>query len=64
MLSDMIPKKSANFQLLLSSIGVFICAYGILNADYIVFKSGISFLFVGAIFLLKDILFMINYKEE
>lgn len=62
MLSDMVPVKSANMQFIFSTVGVMISAIGILFGVDSIFKSGISLLSVGAIFLLKDILYMIRFK--
>jgi hypothetical protein len=62
MLSDMIPVKSANMQFFFSTLGVMISAIGILFGVDSIFKSGISLLSIGAIFLLKDILYMIRFK--
>ena len=62
MLSDMIPVKSANMQFFFSTLGVMISAIGILFGIDSIFKSGISLLSIGAIFLLKDILYMIRFK--
>ena len=62
MLADMIPVKSAKFQFIFSSSGVVICALGILIANDSVFKAGVSFLFVGSIFMIKDLMYMINFK--
>ncbi len=39
-------------------------AIGLYSGIDNIYKSGVSILFVGSIFLLKDILFMINFKEE
>jgi len=62
MLADMIPVKSAKFQFGFSSSGVIICAIGIILANNEIFKVGVSFLFVGSIFMIKDLLYMINFK--
>ena len=64
MLADMLPVKSANMQFMFSSLGVVIIAIGILAMDDSIYKSGVSFLSVGAIFLLNDILYMIRFKED
>lgn len=64
MLADMLPIRSANMQFMFSSLGVVIIAIGILAMDESIFKSGVSFLSVGAIFLLNDILYMIRFKED
>ena len=62
MLADMVPVRSAKFQFVFSSSGVVICAIGILIANDSVFKAGISFLFVGSVFMIKDLMYMINFK--
>ena len=64
MLADLIPQKSSKFQFLLTSIGVTIVALGLFSGIDTIYKSGVSILFIGSIFLVKDILFMINFKEE
>ena len=62
MLADMVPKQSAKIQFLFSSSGVIIIAIGLLIGNNEVFKSGVSFLFMGSVFMLKDLLYMINFK--
>ncbi len=62
MLADMVPVKSARFQFVFSSSGVTIAMLGILLAQNNIFKAGVSFLFVGSIFMLKDLIYMIKFK--
>ncbi len=62
MLADMVPVKSARVQFLFSSTGVFIAMIGLLISNTGVFKAGASFLFVGSIFMLKDLIYMIRFK--
>ncbi len=63
MLADMVPTTSANFQFVFSSLGVGLVFIGLfLNIDEI-YKSGVSFLVVGMVFLIKDIFYMINFKD-
>jgi len=62
MLADMVPIKSAKLQFVFSSIGVVLGAIGILFASNDMFKAGVSFLVIGSIFMLKDLLYMINFK--
>jgi hypothetical protein len=62
MLADMIPKRSAKFQFGFSSSGVLIATFGILIASNQTFHIGVGFLFVGSIFMLKDLMYMINFK--
>jgi len=63
MLADMLPKKSADLQYIFSTLGVGVSAFGIFVQSDVVFKMGVSSLFVGSIFVFKDLLYMINFKK-
>jgi len=63
MLADMVPVKSATYQFAFSASGVLICAIGLLISNNDIFKVGVSFLFVGSIYMIKDLFYMINFKE-
>ncbi len=62
MLADMVPVKSAKFQFVLSAVGVVVGAFGILFTSNDIFKAGVSFLCVGSIFMIKDLIYMIHFK--
>jgi len=62
MLADMVPVRSSKIQFLLSAMGVILGALGILFSSDDIFKAGVSFVYVGSVFMLKDLLYMINYK--
>ncbi len=62
MLADMVPVFSAKFQFGFTSVGVVIGAFGIFFGNNDIFKVAISFLFIGSIFTIKDLMFMINFK--
>lgn len=62
MLADMVPEFSAKFQFGFTSLGVVIGAFGIFFGSNDIFKVAISFLFVGSIFTIKDLMYMINFK--
>ncbi len=62
MLVDMVPKLGANFQVFFTSLGVILCGFGIGFETNELFYSGVSFLFVGGVFLFKNLLFMINFR--
>ena len=64
MLADMVPLKSANMQFLFNTIGVILVFLALLLDLELLYKSGVSFLTIGTIFLIKDILFMINFKGD
>ena len=62
MLADMVPVKSAKMQFRFSAVGILISALGLLLAHNTIFYAGVSFLFIGSIFMIKDLFYMINYK--
>jgi len=62
MLADMIPVRSARCQFIFSSVGVLVATFGILIASNQAFHIGAGFLFVGSIFMFKDLMYMINFK--
>ena len=62
MLADMVPKRSASVQFLFSVVGFSIVGFAFLFNNQTLFLGGVSFLVVGVIFLLKDIIYMINFK--
>ncbi|MEA1914327.1 MAG: hypothetical protein U9N30_03330 [Campylobacterota bacterium] len=62
MLADMVPERSARFQFAFTTTGYVIAGFGILLGYNDVFIVGVSFLFVGSIFVIKDLMFMINFK--
>lgn len=62
MLAEMVPKRSSNMQFLFSSVGVVVIAFAIMLANEVLFKSGVSFLLFGVIFLAKDMIYMMRYK--
>ncbi|NOQ30462.1 MAG: hypothetical protein GQ570_04990 [Helicobacteraceae bacterium] len=63
LLADMVPTKSASFQFVFTSSGVFVGTIALLLSSNTLFKAGVSLLIVGSIFVLKDLLYMINYKK-
>jgi hypothetical protein len=62
MLADMVPVKSAKMQFRFSAVGILISSIGILSTNNTIFDIGISFLFIGSIFMIKDLFYMINFK--
>jgi len=62
MLADMVPVKSARFQYIFSVSGVIVAFIGLLLSTTVIFKAGVSFLLVGSIFMLKDLMYMINFE--
>ncbi len=64
MLADMLPQKSSSAQLTFGALGVVTVAAAILLQDGVVLKAGASFLLMGALALLRNVFYMINYKEN
>ncbi|MBL0707434.1 MAG: hypothetical protein JJW00_00075 [Sulfurimonas sp.] len=62
MLADMLPKKSSHAQFVFCAIGVSVVAIAIFLQNDTLIKAGASFLVVGAMALLRNIFYMINYK--
>jgi hypothetical protein len=62
MLVDMVPKQGAIFQFYFTILGVILCGFGIGFESNELFYSGVSFLFVGGVFMFKNLLFMINFR--
>jgi hypothetical protein len=62
MLADMVPIKSSNFGFGFYLIGFILSLIALsLNSD-ILFKSAVSFLFIGTLFIVKDVFYIINFK--
>jgi len=62
MLADMIPDRATYMQLIFSIIGVFISSLGILLANDELFKAGISFLSMGALFFAYAVKYILTFK--
>lgn len=62
MLADMLPKRSSDLQYIFTLVGVIVGFFGILLQENEIFKAGVSFLFIGSIFVFKDLIYMIKFK--
>jgi len=62
MLNDMLPNRSASLQFIFSAFGVFLGFVSILIQNNELFHAGVSFLFMGSVFILKDLIYMIRFK--
>lgn len=62
MLMDMVPKKASYYQFAFTLLGTIISTFGLIFAENSLFKAGISFLAIGAIFLINNIIYIIRYK--
>ncbi len=62
MLADMVPAYSAKFGFVYNVVGVLAVTLAVVTASNLLMKIGASFLLFGAIFVVKDIFYMINFK--
>ena len=62
MLVDMVPKKSAQAQFVFGSVGVLLVAVALLFGSNALIGAGASFLVMGALAFLRNVLYMINFK--
>ncbi|MDZ7819746.1 MAG: hypothetical protein U5K55_14550 [Aliarcobacter sp.] len=62
MLADMVPIKSSNFGFAFYLIGFILSLVALTFSSDILFKSAVSFLFIGAFFIVKDVFYIINFK--
>ncbi len=62
MLGDMIPITAAKFQFWFSLAGLVLSTMGLLFTSNDLFKAGASFFIIGAIFLFKNLIYMIRFK--
>ncbi len=62
MLADLIPVNASKLQFCFTFIGTIFITFGLLFSNDNLFKAGASFLTIGAIFLLKNLIYMIRYR--
>jgi len=62
MLADMVPPKASHAQFVFCAIGVSIVTIAILAQNETLLKAGASFLVVGAVALVRNVFYMINFK--
>jgi hypothetical protein len=64
MLADMVPKKSAHYQFVFTSVGTISVSLALLFAEDSLLKIGDSFLVIGAIFLMGSLYYMFSFKGK
>ena len=64
MLHEMLPNRDTNFAFWFSLAGLIVGALGLLIENDSLFKGGVTLFGFGAIFMLKSVLFILNFKEE
>ncbi len=62
MLADMVPTSAAKLSFYFLSIAVVVISFSIFLSNDIMFKSGVSFLVIGSIFVFKNLIYMIRFK--
>jgi len=62
MLVDMLPVQSSNAQFLFTAVGVVLVSIAIVMQSTQLINAGASFLVVGAAALVRNVLYMINFK--
>lgn len=62
MLTDMVDEKSANFQFNFAVIALFLSTIAILLKSNQIFSIALCFLSISAIFLVKNVIYIIRFK--
>jgi len=62
MLADMVPIKSANFQIFFTCVGIVLESFAIFFQSSNTHMAAASFLVIGALFLFSNLMFMIRFK--
>ena len=62
MLGDMVPTKSANFQIYFTTIGIILYSFALFYQNSDLQMAAASFLSIGALFLFFNLMFMIRFK--
>ena len=63
MLVDMVPERSAHFAYNFHLVAFVMILIALFFELDMIFSAGVSFMVFGAIFMLKDIIYMMRYKE-
>jgi hypothetical protein len=64
MLHEMLPDRDINFSFWLSFGGMSVSAVGLLFSSDTLFKGGVTILALGAIFMVRTVIFILNFKPE
>lgn len=64
MLVDMVPDRATYMQLGFVLIGIIISSFGILFSNNELFKSGVSFIFMGAVFFLYAVIYILRFENK
>jgi len=62
MLTDMVPKKASYYQFAFTLLGTVVSTFGLLFSQNDLFNAGISFLAIGAIFLINNVIYITRFK--
>ena len=64
MLHEMLPDKDINFSFWLSFGGMSISTIGLLFSSDTLFKGGVTILALGALFMVRTVIYILNFKPE
>ncbi len=64
MLVDMVPDRATYMQLGFVLIGIIISSFGILFSNNELFKAGVSFIFMGAVFFLYAVIYILRFENK
>ncbi len=64
MLVDMVPDRATYMQLGFVLIGIIISSLGILFSNNELFKAGVSFLFMGAVFFMYAVIYILKFESK
>jgi len=64
MLHEMLPDREVEYSFWLSMSGLIVGAIGLLIGSNDLFKGGVMLLAIGSIFMLKTVLYILNFKVE
>lgn len=64
MLHEMLPERDTEYSFWFSLTGLAAGAFGLMTGSDPFFKGGVTLLAFGAIFMLKTVLYILNFKEE
>jgi len=62
MLADMIPDRATYVQLSFTAIGLFISVFGLAFSNTELFRAGISFMSMGAVFFVYSLIYILKFK--
>lgn len=62
MLAQMVPDRAAYIQVIFTAIGLLLSIVGLLISNTDIFRAGVSFMSMGALFFIYSLIYILNYK--